>query len=162
MFEPTIILRKSDYVCTPDFLITLKSNNHNLSHFWSSYSVHIIIMIIISLQWRHNGRDSVSNHQPHGCLLNRLFRRRSKKTSKLRVTGLCGTGEFSVQMASNAENVSIWWLHHVRSALAWNWVARRRPSFLCMGKMCLIFKVWTEISRNSQNNMFLTHLHAFI
>ena len=40
------------------------------------------------LQWRHNGRDSVSNHQPHDCLLNRLFRRRSKKTSKLRVTGL--------------------------------------------------------------------------
>ena len=32
---------------------------------------------------------SVSNHQPHGCLLNRLFRRRWKKTSKLRVTGLC-------------------------------------------------------------------------
>ena len=39
--------------------------------------------------WRHNGRDYVSNHQPHHCLLNRLFRRRSKKTSKLRVTGLC-------------------------------------------------------------------------
>ena len=39
--------------------------------------------------WRPNGRDSVSNHQPHHCLLNRLFRRRSKKTSKLRVTGLC-------------------------------------------------------------------------
>ena len=33
--------------------------------------------------------DGVSNHQPHGCLRNRLFRRRSKKTSKLRVTGLC-------------------------------------------------------------------------
>ena len=42
-----------------------------------------------ALQWRHNDHDSVSNHQPHGCLLNRLFRRRSKKTSKLRVTGLC-------------------------------------------------------------------------
>ena len=39
------------------------------------------------LQWRHNGRGSVSNHQPHHCLLNCLFRRRSKKTSKLRVTG---------------------------------------------------------------------------
>ena len=38
-----------------------------------------------SLRWRHNGRDSVSNHQPHDCSLNRLFRRRSKKTSKLRV-----------------------------------------------------------------------------
>ena len=67
------------------------------------------------LQWRHNGRDSLSNHQPHDCLLNRLFRRRSKKTSKLRVTGLCAgnsPGEFPAQMASNAENVSIWWRHH--------------------------------------------------
>ena len=48
---------------------------------------------------------------------NRLFRRRSKKTSKLRITGLCagkspGTGEFPAQMASYAENVSIWWRHH--------------------------------------------------
>ena len=65
------------------------------------------------LLWRHNGRGSVWNHQPHVCLLKCLFRRRSKKTSKLRVTGLCagnspGTGEFPAQMASNAENVSIW------------------------------------------------------
>ena len=71
-----------------------------------------------SLQWRHNGGDSVSNHQPHECLLNRLFRRRSKKTSKLRVTGLCAgnspwTGEFPAQMASYAQNVSIWWRHRV-------------------------------------------------
>ena len=43
----------------------------------------------VPLQWRHNDHDRVSNHQPHGCLLNRLFRRISKKTSKLRVTGLC-------------------------------------------------------------------------
>ena len=42
-----------------------------------------------SSQWRYNGRDSVSNHQPHDYLLNGLFRRRSKKTSKLRVSGLC-------------------------------------------------------------------------
>ena len=45
--------------------------------------------IHISLHWRHNDHDGVSNHQPHGCLLNHLFRRRSKKTSKLHVTGLC-------------------------------------------------------------------------
>ena len=49
--------------------------------------------------------------------LNRLFQHRSKKTSKLRVTGLCagnspGTGEFPAQRASYAENVSIWWRHH--------------------------------------------------
>ena len=42
-----------------------------------------------ALRWRHNGHDSVSNHQPDDCLLNRLFRRRSEKTSKPRVTGLC-------------------------------------------------------------------------
>ena len=42
-----------------------------------------------ALHWRHTDHDGVSNHQPHCCLLNRLFRRRSKKTSKLRVTGLC-------------------------------------------------------------------------
>ena len=41
------------------------------------------------LQWRHNEWDGVSNHQPHDCLHNRLFGCRSKKTSKLRVTGLC-------------------------------------------------------------------------
>ena len=75
---------------------------------------------ILSLRWRHNGRDGVSNHQPYHCLLNRLFGCRSKKTSQLSVTGLCagnslGTGEFPAQMASNAENVSIRWRHRVNA-----------------------------------------------
>ena len=51
--------------------------------------IWVPIVWLLPLRWRHNGCDSVSNHQPHHCLLNRLFRRRSKKTSKLRVTGLC-------------------------------------------------------------------------
>ena len=42
-----------------------------------------------TLQWRHNERDGVSNHRRLDCLPNRLFRRGSKKTSKLSVTGLC-------------------------------------------------------------------------
>ena len=47
-----------------------------------------------------------------------VYSDRSRKTSKLRVTGLCagyssGTGEFPAQMASNQENISIWWHHHV-------------------------------------------------
>ena len=72
---------------------------------------------LMTLRWRHNRRDRVSNHQPRDCLLNRLLRRRSKKTTKRRVTGLCagnspGTGAFPAQMASKAENVSIWWRHH--------------------------------------------------
>ena len=53
----------------------------------SGYSPHCSVNM--SLRWRHNDHDGVSNHQPHGCLLNRLFRRRSKKASKLRVTCLC-------------------------------------------------------------------------
>ena len=88
----------------------------------------------VSLRWRHNGLDGVSDHQPHECLLNRLFGRRSKTTSKPRVTGLCaasspGTGQFPAQRASNAENVSIWWRHHVaeaifRNEIIWisNWI----------------------------------------
>ena len=82
---------------------------------------HVCCQIgLTPLHWRHNGCDSVSNHQPHHHLLNRLFRRRTKETSKLRVTGLCvgnspETGEFPAQMASNAENVSIWWRYHAIS-----------------------------------------------
>ena len=69
------------------------------------------------LQWGHNGRDGVSNHQRFVCLLNRLLRRRSKKTSKLHLTGLCEgnppvTRGCPSQTASNAENASIWWRHH--------------------------------------------------
>ena len=41
------------------------------------------------LSWRHNERNGVSNHRRPDCLLNRLIRRRSKKTSTLRVAGLC-------------------------------------------------------------------------
>ena len=59
--------------------------------------------MIYTLHWRHNGRDGVSNDQPHDCLLKRLFRRRSKENSKLRVTA-ARTGEVPAQMASNVEN----------------------------------------------------------
>ena len=45
--------------------------------------------VFVTLQWRHNEIDGVWNRQPHDCLLNRSFTRRSTKASKLRVTGLC-------------------------------------------------------------------------
>ena len=52
------------------------------------------------LQWRHNDGDGVSNHRRLDGLFNRLFGRRSKKISNLRVTGRCEgnspvTGNFS-------------------------------------------------------------------
>ena len=63
-----------------------------------------------TLQWRNNGLESVSNHQPCHCSLSRLLGRISRKTSKLRVTGLCAGNspvpdEFPAQMASYAEMV---------------------------------------------------------
>ena len=65
-----------------------------------------------TLQWRHNGHDGVSNYRNLKFLLNRLFRRRSKKTSKLHVAGPCEgnspvTGEFPSQKTSNAENACL-------------------------------------------------------
>ena len=79
-----------------------------------------------TLQWHHNGRDGISNHQPHDCLLKHLFRHRWKKISKLHVTGLFEgnspvTGEFSAQRASNAENVSIWWRHYGAEYFPTHW-----------------------------------------
>ena len=70
-----------------------------------------------SLQWRYNGRNDVSNHQPHPCLRNRSWAQIKENTKAPRHWPLCGnssvTGEFPTQKASNAENVSIWWRHHV-------------------------------------------------
>ena len=82
--------------------------------------MNLAIKVLPALHWRHNDHDGVSNHQPHGCLLNCLFRRRPKKTSNSASLALCGeftgTGEFPAQRASDAENVSIWWRHHVDSS----------------------------------------------
>ena len=75
----------------------------------------------ISVPWHYNDviMSTMTSHITSlkiFFLLNRLFRRRSKKTSKLRVTGLCTgnspvTGEFPAQKNSNAENICIWWRH---------------------------------------------------
>ena len=102
----------------PSRQVNLWSHAFELQMFYWHDETTGRVTAFASLQWRRNGCDGVSNHQPYDCLLNRLFRRRSKKTSKLCVSGLCAgnspvTGEFTAQMASDAENVSIWWRHHV-------------------------------------------------
>ena len=53
-----------------------------------------------TLQWRHNGGDGVSNHQPYDCLLKRLFKAQIKESIKApRYWPLWGefTGEFPSQ-----------------------------------------------------------------
>ena len=83
---------------------------HGMDTYWH-YCLFLLVGALQTLHWRHTERNGVSNHQPHECLLNRLFRHRCKKTSKLCVTGLCEgnspmTGEFP------AQKVSIWWRHN--------------------------------------------------
>ena len=61
-------------------------------------------------------------HRRLDCLLNGWYRRILKKTLKLGVTGLCEgnppvAGGFLSQRASDAENVSIWWRHHIMKIL---------------------------------------------
>ena len=78
------------------------SNIPGMLHYGCKCTGYFCHIIIITLLWRHNERDSVSNHQLHDYLLNRLFRRRSRKTSKLRVTGLCAghspkTGDYLIK-----------------------------------------------------------------
>ena len=120
-----------------DFLISIWHLKKNVDSIWP-------------LHWRHNGRDSVSNHQPHDCLFNRLFRRRSKKISQLRVNGLCvgispGTGEFPAQMASNAkmfpfDDVTVIWKNVDGSALTpsiWGWYSFPSKNSVCVKYMTL-------------------------
>ena len=101
--------------CTDPSMCFNELSQNAMAYYLHSAACQILLKLP-SVQWRHNGRDGISNHQPHDCLHNRLFRRRSRKTSKLRVLGLCAgnspvTGEFPAQMASDAKNVSISWRH---------------------------------------------------
>ena len=121
-----------------------------------------------TLLWRHNEHDGVSNHQPHECLLSLPSRRRSKKTSKLRVTGLCEgnspeTGEFPAQMASNAENVSIWWRHHEGLCFLRDKTSYRQLSKSRDGALQVSFRnTATEMPDKLQNNQtfFSPHMYA--
>ena len=95
---------------------------NNVQNRWLAMSVDTQV-IHISLLWRHNDHNGLSNHQPHSCLLNRLFRRRSKTTSKFHVTGLVwgihrpgpvnslhkGQVTWKMFPFDDVENVSIWW-----------------------------------------------------
>ena len=98
------------------------------------------------MKWHHDECNGISNHWRLDCFLNPFFRRKSKKTSKLHVTGLCKgnsleTSEFRTQRVSNAENVSIWWCHHDNSLFAGNISQSAThhwgPAPNCWNRLCL-------------------------
>ena len=94
------------------------------------YSIHWCT----SLQWRHNGRDGVSNHQRQKFVQAQII----ENMKPPRHWPLWGeplvTGGFPSQRASNAENVSIWWRHHdmpPRLLVIWSTKPQRVISFSC-------------------------------
>ena len=96
-----------------------KSNCLISENYFSNIHFYININISMSLQWRHNGCDSVSNHQPHDCFSTIYSDTDQWKHQSSALLALCAgnspeAGEFPAQMDSNAENVSIWWRHHVK------------------------------------------------
>ena len=100
--------------------------------------------IFFSLQWRHNGPDGVSNHWLLDCLLSRLFRRRSKKTSKLCVTGLCEgnspvTGEFPSLMASTTRVPTRWPIFFPENSLIFFWFLKFPEELGKFPEISLIF-----------------------
>ena len=98
-------------------LVICQEFSGSLSAMKSAGTVVAMHFCRTSLQWRHNERDGVSNHQRLHCLLYCWFRRRRKKTPKFCDTGLCegnlpATSELPAQKARNSINISIWLHHH--------------------------------------------------
>ena len=107
---------------------------------------------------------SVSNHQSYDCLLNRLFRCRSTKTSK--------TGGFPAHMASNADSATIWWYHHGEmgpwtvttipaDALARTWlhqaIGRHRAGYKIRHICLRNFELPMILFNNSPDDVFKFH-----
>ena len=49
---------------------------------WPNHLCSLLLEFWVSLQWRHNERDGVLNHQPYDCLLSRLFKAQIKENIK--------------------------------------------------------------------------------
>ena len=159
-----ILLNTIDCRCQKQFPQKLKSSCDTFERQHKHSMKNTDTAIRFTLWWRHNDHYGVSNHQPHHWLLNCLFGHRSKKTSKLRVTGLCagnspGTGEFPAQMASSAENVSIWWRHHeIDIRQLWMKIRTSR-----LKRICSALPQWWSIysgykqSRHSRNPDVMRH-----
>ena len=93
MIKQTFVYVWDIYVCKCYCMVPLILNSWELLRYYATlfllrlsfkYMIYARWMPVfhhssISLRWRHNGCDGVSNHQSHDCLLNSLFGRRSKK-----------------------------------------------------------------------------------
>ena len=150
--------------------ITLK-----VRRYFRKLQIIFALRIVSPLRWRHNDHTGVSNHQPRDCLLNRLFRRRSKKTSKLRVTGLCvgnspgpvnspHKGPVTRKMFPFDDVIMQYYMKaHVVEILPYGRQAPIDPVSLipwCLGdagSRWRLYLVTSRLDKHSQNNYVLNH-----
>ena len=74
----------------------------------------------------------------------------------LRVTGLCVAGEFPVQIAIYAENVSIWWRHHGIYKSSGIWMSKLSNDRTCDLKH-IVFGGFVQKRRNLIANALVTY-----
>ena len=88
IFLSSLTLAETLHVCVISAIFVINVWNISSMSVYFCKWLQLWSSLYPTLQWRHNECDGVSNHQPRDCLFKRLFRRRSKKTSKLRVNDL--------------------------------------------------------------------------
>ena len=119
------------------------------------------VQVSISLLWRHNEHPGVTNHRRFDCLLNRLFRLSSKKTSK-HVSLTFVTGEIPEQRASDAKNnvcIHCIFIRHRTVAcskpghcVTWRWcITSLNPGVICTINMR---SVHNHVCRNNGSNFW--------
>ena len=119
--------------------LSLKENLR--SSWWTDVGRQICPGNFCSLKWCHNEHNVVSNYQPNDCLLNRLFRRRSKKTSNSTLLAF------------------VWGIHRwpvnsphkrpvTRKMFPFDDVIMSQMHHCCSYRISLPNASWTQISRN--------------
>ena len=145
LFAETEIGRKDPYSPEPVFYLWLSKVSANERSFYIcqvfSHSHRLSPSSAIDKNWPRSHYSDVIMGAMASQITNLtivystvFFRRRSKKTSKFRVTGLCAgnspvISEVPAQMASNAENVSIWWRHHATYTFGCIMTTTRWPGY---------------------------------
>ena len=117
----------------------------------------LYLSVHVSLQWRHNERDCISNQRRLDCSLNCFFRGRSKKASKLCFTGLCHRSPVN---SPNKGPVTrkIWWRHHVMLSVNQDTYLYQGGLYLSHACCCMYGVKWHKhvMSINSMDEMTKT------
>ena len=104
-----------------------------------------------------------TNHQLHDCFLNHLCRRRSKKTSKLPVTGVCAGIPWGPVNSPHKWPVTRIFFHLMTSSCSANglWVSsQRRPPNMFIARARASFKFNTGVAITTYSFQMGCHLYS--